>query len=70
MRERRLYMKRPIVDPTELYTVAETCSLLGITRRTLNRYTQAGAIKCQQRIADRRIVYYGEDILRCYYTVE
>jgi predicted site-specific integrase-resolvase len=62
-------MKKPVVDPNELYTIPETCSILGIDRRTLNRYTAAGAIKSHIRKADNRIVYFGSDITRCYYTV-
>lgn len=62
-------MKKPLVEKNELYTIPETCKLLGIDRRTLNRYTVSGAIVSHVRIADNRIVYYGEDILQCYYTV-
>lgn len=62
-------MKKPIVEARELYTIPETCQILGIDRRTLNRYTVAGAIKSHIRKADNRIVYRGEDITSCYYTV-
>lgn len=62
-------MKKPIVDEKELYTIPETCRALGIDRRTLNRYTAAGSIRSHIRKADNRIVYFGEDIIRCYYTV-
>lgn len=62
-------MKKPIVKPGELYTIPEACKVLGIDRRTLSRYTEAGAIKSHIRTADKRIVYFAEDITKCYYTV-
>jgi predicted site-specific integrase-resolvase len=62
-------MKKPDVIPDELYTVPETCKALGINRRTLRRYTNAGAIACHIRNADNRIVYLGADIFKCYYSV-
>ena len=61
-------MKRPNVINEELYTIPETCLALGIDRRTLRRYTSAGSIVCHIRKADNRIVYYGYDIEKCYYT--
>ena len=62
-------MHKPIVEETELYTISQTCEILGIDRRTLCRYTAAGAILCHRRIADNRIVYFGRDIVKCYYSV-
>lgn len=62
-------MKKPIVDPTELYSIPETCAILGIDRRTLRRYTKAGSITCHIRKCDGRIVYFGSDITLCYSTV-
>lgn len=62
-------MKRPNVAPNEIYTIPETCAALGIDRRTLKRYTVAGAIPCYRRRADNRIVYRGVDIVKCYYSV-
>jgi len=63
-------MIKPIVIPSEPYTVAETCAALGVDRRTLHRYTVAGSIKSHRRSADNRIVYWGKDILACYYSVK
>lgn len=62
-------MKKPIVEPKEIYTIPEACRVLGIDRRTLSRYTESGAIRCHRRKADNRIVYFGEDITLCYYSV-
>ncbi|MBR6305871.1 MAG: helix-turn-helix domain-containing protein [Bacteroidales bacterium] len=62
-------MRKPIVKPGELYTIPETCKVLGIDRRTLSRYTEAGSIISHIRRADKRIVYFAEDIIKCYYTV-
>lgn len=58
-----------MVDPHEIYTIPEACRALGIDRRTLCRYTAAGAITSHIRKADGRIVYFGADISKCYYTV-
>ena len=62
-------MKRPEVILDALYTIPETCKAMGIDRRTLRRYTQAGSITCHIRACDGRIVYYGRDIALCYNTV-
>lgn len=62
-------MKKPDVIPNEPYTVAQACEAMGINRRTLFRYTEAGAIKSHRRVADNRIVYFGRDLLNCFYTV-
>ena len=62
-------MKRPEVIQDALYTIPEACKAMGIDRRTLRRYTQAGSIVCHIRKCDGRIVYYGRDISQCYYTV-
>lgn len=61
-------MKRPEVDLKGLYTVHEACTLLGISRRTLKRYLDYGAIEHHVRKADHRIVFYGADLLKCYTT--
>lgn len=62
-------MIKPHVEEKELYTIPETCKALGIDRRTLNRYTAAGCISSHIRKADNRIVYFGLDIIKCFYTV-
>lgn len=60
-------MKRPNVIPEELYTAAEVCEILGVSRRSLSRYTSAGLLRGAFRRADRRLVFFGRDILKCYY---
>ena len=65
----QVHLYRPFSAAHLLKAIPETCKILGIDRRTLNRYTVAGAIKSHIRKADNRIVYLGEDITSCYYTV-
>lgn len=63
-------MKKPNVNPNNLYEIPSACKALGVDRRTLRRYTQAGVLPCHIRRADGRIVYFGSDLLACYYAVE
>lgn len=60
-------MRTPDVQKEELYNIPETCKALGIDRRTLRRWTQAGSIVSHLRKCDGRIVYYGKDILACHF---
>jgi len=46
------------------YSVNETASLLGISRRTLQRYTEGRIIKCGRWKANNRPFYTGREILR------
>lgn len=62
-------MKRPVVIPNELYTASEVCSILGVSRRSLSRYTSAGLLRGAFRRADRRLVFFGRDILKVFYTL-
>ena len=52
------------VEPSRLYTIAETCAMLGIHRNTLRRYTKQNKIAAMVRVADGRILYRGRDIKR------
>ncbi len=54
----------PKVTATSRYSVNETCELLGITRKTLLKYTTCGLIKCGYRKATMRKFYTGLDIMR------
>jgi predicted site-specific integrase-resolvase len=54
----------PRVGKTSRYTIDETCSLLGINRHTLRRYTKAGKIRCGYWLSTSRKFYYGSEILR------
>ncbi len=52
----------PQVNPTERYTISQTCNLLGIHRNTLRSYVNAGYIKSIQKIHGQR--FKGTEILR------
>lgn len=56
--------ERPKVNADGRYSVTETCKALGIHRNTLQRYTEALAIRCHIRKATGRKYYCGNDILR------
>ena len=62
-------MKKPEALLDGIYTIPETCRLLGIDRRTLHRWTRAGSITPHIRRCDGRIVYLGADIAKCYSDV-
>lgn len=53
----------PKVTETGRYNVTETCTLLGIHRNTLRRYTEQGHIKCGMRRTGRKF-YPGREILK------
>ena len=62
-------MKKPDnVNFNELYTIPQTCKLLGIDRRTLQRWTASGGIKSAIRKCDGKVVYSGAAIHNCYYA--
>lgn len=47
----------PKVIATSRYSINETCELLGITRKTLQKYTMFGLIKCGFRKATMKKFY-------------
>lgn len=47
----------PKVIATSRYSINETCELLGITRKTLQKYTMFGLIKCGLRKATMKKFY-------------
>jgi len=55
---------RPSVALNGRYTVTQTCSVLGIHRGTLLRYTERGIIKPVFRRVDGRKVFIGRDIIK------
>ena len=55
---------KPEVVATSRYSINETCALLGITRKTLAKYTTAGLIECGFRKATLRKFYTGLSILK------
>ena len=58
--------EQPQVNPAGRYSVNQTVELLGISRRTLYRYTEAGRIKCGYRKADMKRFYRGSEIIKCW----
>lgn len=56
--------EEPKVSAEGRYSVGQTCTLLGIHRNTLRRYTEEGRIKCGFRRMDARKFYTGREITR------
>lgn len=56
--------EQPIVSPTARYNTKQTFLLLGISRSTLHRATEAGRIRCGYRKADMKRFYKGSEITR------
>lgn len=56
------------IDLGRYYTIAETCSLLGIHRNTLRRYTGQNKIAAEVRKADGKSLYLGRNIQRLVMT--
>lgn len=54
----------PLVKLTSRYSINETCILLGITRKTLAKYTSYGIIECGYRKATARKFYTGLSIMQ------
>lgn len=54
----------PIVNAASRYSVNETCTLLGISRKTLKKYTDSALIDCGFRKATLRKYYTGLAILK------
>ena len=54
----------PRISMAGRYTIDETCTLLGIHRHTLRRYTEKGKIRCGVRRSTSRKFYLGSEILR------
>lgn len=55
--------EEPDVRLNNRYSINETCALLGITRKTLAKYTKAGLIKCGFRSTLTKF-YTGREIAR------
>ena len=54
----------PDIKDTDLFTIGETASLLGVHRNTLRRYTKDRKIDAEIREADGKALYRGRDIKR------
>jgi excisionase family DNA binding protein len=60
---------QPQVAKDARYSIAETCSFLGIHRHTLRAWTEQGRIKSITRRSNGRTAYRGADILNCWLGV-
>ena len=56
--------EQPNVQLTSRYTVTETCTILGIHRNTLRRYTNRGVIQSGFRKSTLKRFYLGSEILK------
>ena len=56
--------KPEVVATKSRYSINETCAILGITRKTLAKYTTAGLIECGFRKATLQKFYTGISILK------
>lgn len=56
--------KKPDIHADGRYSTNETAALLGISRKTLGRYTASGLIKCGRWRTNNRPFYTGREILR------
>lgn len=54
----------PNVKPTSRYSIVQTCSLLGIHRNSLRKYTKMGKINAGIRKSTGRRFYLGSEILK------
>lgn len=54
----------PVVNVTSRYDINQTCKLLGISRKTLLKYTKYGLIRCGFRKETMKKFYTGLEILR------
>lgn len=63
LKPNRMNIKKPQVNLTARYSVRETCTILGICRETLRRYTHKGTIAVHYRKANMRPFYIGSDIM-------
>ena len=50
-----------IID-AHLYTIGETCKILGIHRNALRRYTNSGKLAFEVRKIDEKTLYRGRDL--------
>lgn len=54
----------PQVISTSRYSIRETCDILCITRKTLDKYTKQGLIHCDYRPKTLRKFYTGHSIMK------
>ena len=56
--------KMPDVDPEQVFTVKETCAILGVCKDTIADRRKRGLIKPVNPKAERRFKYKGSAIIR------
>lgn len=54
----------PRISESGRYSVTQTCAILGINRKTLQKYTERALIKCGYRRTNYRKFYLGREIVR------
>lgn len=54
----------PKVAPGDMYSIKDTCKLLGISRSTLTRYIKDGRIKAKTHKGTSRTLITGFEIVR------
>lgn len=57
---------QPNVHPDNYYSRNEAAQALHVDTKTLDRYTDSGAIKCFVRKCNNRRVWKGSDIINCW----
>ena len=57
-------IEEPNVSANSRYDINAACTLLGVSRKTLGKYTSAGLIKCGIRACNGRKFYLGSELLR------
>ena len=53
---------KPQIERDRLYSIQETCDLLGMCRKTLRKYTQSGDLPMQVHPATGKMRYLGAKI--------
>lgn len=56
------------LDPQRRYSVKEAASILGMSRKTLTKYTKTQDIKATVHAPTRRVYYLGRDIEKFFNT--
>lgn len=59
-------MTKPDVSPAGRYSIGDTSRHLGITRKTLGRWTELGYIRRSYYKTGMRPFYTGLEILKCW----
>ena len=62
--------EQPNIIPTALYEVGAASKALRISYQTLYRYTKAGICKASLRKSNGRMVWSGNELIKCWRTVK